>query len=88
MNKIVQLFLKFSIYTEGGVNKLRSHDFLMVSLQVLIEIVDDNQWEPDEEFFLKLSLVQSEDNLSVQLGRVSIMEITIMNDDGELATRS
>lgn len=53
-------------------------------LQVEVEIVDDNQWEPDEEFFLKLSLVASEDNSNVQLGHMSIMEITILNDDGEL----
>ncbi|CAB3385331.1 Hypothetical predicted protein [Cloeon dipterum] len=49
--------------------------------KVEIEIVDDNQWEPDEEFFLKLSLIPSEDNTNVQLGHMSIMEITILNDD-------
>ena len=26
-------------------------------LQVSVTIVDDNQWEPDEEFFLKLALL-------------------------------
>lgn len=62
--------------------------------QITVEIVNDNQWEPDEEFFLKLTLVDDEvldDNSSikeieekeekVQLGRISIMEITILNDD-------
>ena len=49
---------------------------------VTIEIVDDNQWEPDEEFFLKLSLLPDERE-GVQLGRISIMEITIINDDGK-----
>ena len=45
--------------------------------------MDDNQWEPDEEFFLKLTHVQSqEDGGAVKLGRTSIMEITILNDDG------
>ena len=44
--------------------------------------MDDNQWEPDEEFFLKLSLVSGEDASEVKLGRTSIMEITILNDDG------
>ncbi|XP_071540523.1 sodium/calcium exchanger 2-like isoform X3 [Panulirus ornatus] len=47
-----------------------------------VEIINDNQWEPDEEFFLKLSLlVDSEKRKGVQLGRISIMEITILNDD-------
>ena len=45
-------------------------------------IVDDNQWEPDEEFFLKLSMVSGDDSMEMKLGRTSIMEITILNDDG------
>jgi len=49
--------------------------------QIGVTIVDDNQWEPDEEFFLKLSLVSGEDASEVKLGRTSIMEITILNDD-------
>jgi len=44
-----------------------------------VNIVDDNQWEPDEEFFVKLTLIQGEDN--TKLGKTSIMEITILNDD-------
>lgn len=52
--------------------------------QIDVEIINDNQWEPDEEFFLKLSLLlNSEQRLGVQLGRISIMEITILNDDGK-----
>ena len=47
-------------------------------------IVDDNQWEPDEEFFLKLTMLQGHGNGEVKLGRTSIMEITILNDDGEI----
>ena len=50
--------------------------------EIGITIVDDNQWEPDEEFFLKLSLI-SDNADDVKLGRTSIMEITILNDDGE-----
>lgn len=49
--------------------------------EIGITIVDDNQWEPDEEFFLKLTTVQVEDAGAVKLGRTSIMEITILNDD-------
>ena len=49
-----------------------------------VTIVDDNQWEPDEEFFLKLSMVSGEDAMDLKLGRTSIMEITILNDDGRV----
>ncbi|KAB7507979.1 Sodium/calcium exchanger 2 [Armadillidium nasatum] len=52
--------------------------------EVMVEIVNDNQWEPDEEFFLKISLIYNDeevDTKNVQLGRISIMEITILNDD-------
>ncbi|XP_069953412.1 sodium/calcium exchanger Calx isoform X5 [Cherax quadricarinatus] len=49
---------------------------------VEVEIINDNQWEPDEEFFLKISLLlDREKRDGVQLGRISIMEITILNDD-------
>ena len=84
-------------------------------LQIGVTIVDDNQWEPDEEFFLKLTMLQvwaslelichhfvtivnfcllrlfwstwsmmlqGHGNGEVKLGRTSIMEITILNDDG------
>merc|ERR1712130_718182 len=83
--------------------------------EVSVTIVDDNQWEPDEEFFLKLALIPKvtseavagfdDVNVSllggqhhppmdptlhaedcdqtgaVKLGRTSIMEIKILNDD-------
>ncbi|KAK7066236.1 hypothetical protein SK128_023517, partial [Halocaridina rubra] len=49
---------------------------------IQVEIINDNQWEPDEEFYLKMSLLlDSEQREGVQLGRISIMEITILNDD-------
>ena len=44
--------------------------------------MNDDQWEPDEEFFLKLSLVEGDNSKTVKLGRSSIMEIMILNDDG------
>lgn len=56
--------------------------------QVLVRIIDDNKWEPDEEFFLKLSLVDSPEGDLVQLGRISIMEITIIDNDSELIIMS
>ncbi|KAK9503028.1 hypothetical protein O3M35_011682 [Rhynocoris fuscipes] len=49
--------------------------------QIIVEIVDDNKWEPNEEFFLRLSLLHHDDNQNVQLGRISIMEVTIIDDD-------
>lgn len=52
-------------------------------MQIGVTIVDDNQWEPDEEFFLKLSMVPGEEYSDVRLGRTSIIEITILNDDGK-----
>ena len=55
----------------------------MTRIQIGVTIVDDNQWEPDEEFFLKLTMLQGHGNGEVKLGRTSIMEITILNDDGE-----
>ncbi|XP_024080848.1 sodium/calcium exchanger 2-like isoform X3 [Cimex lectularius] len=48
--------------------------------QVIVEIVNDNKWEPNEEFFLRLSLVRNEDQ-NVELGRMAIMEVTILDDD-------
>merc|ERR1711936_562410 len=49
--------------------------------EIGITIVDDNQWEPDEEFFVKLTLIPGEDSENVKLGKTCIMEITIPNDD-------
>ncbi len=49
-----------------------------------MEILDDNQYEPDEQFYLKLALTgaKSTRNKDVILGRISIMEVTVLNDDG------
>ncbi len=55
------------------------------SREVSVEIVDDNQWEPDEEFFLRLSIIDEDcERDDVALGRLSIMEIVILDDDGKL----
>ena len=70
--------------TEKEVKSVKSSEsFLSQFPQIGVTIVDDNQWEPDEEFFLKLSLVLGEDAADLKLGRTSIMEITILNDDGQ-----
>ena len=57
---------------------------LHLFLKIGITIVDDNQWEPDEEFFVKLTLIPGEDSENVKLGKTCIMEITILNDDGKI----
>lgn len=49
--------------------------------QVFIEIVDDFEWEPDEFFFVKMS-VNEGDHEHVAIGNVSINQVTIINDDG------
>ena len=64
-----------------AVNEVLTFEPHETEKEIGITIVDDNQWEPDEEFFLKMSLVPGEDGL--KLGRTSIMEITILNDDGK-----
>ena len=46
-----------------------------------IEIIDDDVWEPDEVFFVKLSLCPDLIQDAV-LGAKSIQEVTILNDDG------
>ena len=61
--------------------------FLIFLEQIGITIVDDNQWEPDEEFFVKLTLIPGEESEKVKLGKTCIMEITILNDDGKYGNR-
>lgn len=48
---------------------------------ITIEIIDDNEWEEDEVFFVKLSSYDPSDK-RVQIGHQSITEVTIINDDG------
>lgn len=48
--------------------------------QIYIEIVDDNEWEPDEFFFVKL--IRFPDTVQdATLGNISISQVTIINDD-------
>ncbi|ESP03915.1 hypothetical protein LOTGIDRAFT_71451, partial [Lottia gigantea] len=49
--------------------------------EIFIKIIDDDVWEPDEFFFVKLFL--TEDQKNVALGKTSINQVTIVNDDGE-----
>lgn len=48
-----------------------------------ITIIDDNEWEENEVFFLKLARFDYKDD-TVEIGEQSITEVTIINDDGEL----
>nr|XP_006824698.1 PREDICTED: sodium/calcium exchanger 3-like [Saccoglossus kowalevskii] len=43
-----------------------------------IDIIDDNEWEPDEVFFVKLSV---DSKSGAKLGKKHIMQITIINDE-------
>ena len=49
-----------------------------------IEIVDDNEWEPDETFFVKLALDPNQAS-QVKLGRKNVMQVIIINDNGRLS---
>lgn len=44
-----------------------------------IVIVDDNDWEPDETFFVKLW--SDPQDTTVKIGKHSVTEVTIINDD-------
>ncbi|XP_076459259.1 sodium/calcium exchanger Calx-like isoform X2 [Babylonia areolata] len=45
---------------------------------IFIDIVDDNEWEPDEFFFVRIHSLPDDD---VALGNISICQVTIINDD-------
>uniref|UniRef100_A0A6A7FQT2 Sodium/calcium exchanger 2-like isoform X3 n=3 Tax=Hirondellea gigas TaxID=1518452 RepID=A0A6A7FQT2_9CRUS len=64
------------------INKVVTFEPGEVSHSIEVEIINDNQWEPDEEFYLRMALLhEKEARDGVQLGRISIMEIVILNDD-------
>ncbi|CAF0734744.1 unnamed protein product [Adineta steineri] len=48
--------------------------------RITIHVIDDNQWEPDETFFVKLSLPEGEE-VRAKLGSKTIALVTIINDD-------
>ena len=49
---------------------------------ITIHIIDDNQWEPDETFFVKLSLPEGEET-HAKLGSKTVALVTIIDDDGK-----
>lgn len=52
--------------------------------EVYIEIIDDDEWEPDEIFFVKLCMPHESKEAAV--GKMAINQITIINDDGKNKT--
>ena len=50
-------------------------------IEVTVEIIDDDDWEPDEEFFLKIALDPNSEHKDVKIGKKNIMTIMILNDD-------
>ena len=50
-------------------------------LPIDVKIIDDNQWEPDETFFVKLS-IHGESQRNVKVGHKAICMVTIIDDDG------
>ncbi|CAF1235055.1 unnamed protein product [Adineta ricciae] len=48
--------------------------------RITIHVIDDNQWEPDETFFVKISLPEGEE-ARTRLGSKTIALVTIINDD-------
>ncbi|UJR09574.1 hypothetical protein I4U23_013809 [Adineta vaga] len=48
--------------------------------KITIHVIDDNQWEPDETFFVKLSLPEGEE-AHAKLGSKTVALVTIINDD-------
>lgn len=51
-----------------------------MSLPIDVKIIDDNQWEPDETFFVKLSIV-GDTQRNVRVGHKAICMVTIIDDD-------
>ena len=51
-------------------------------LEIEMEILDDDDWEPDEHFFLRITLDPNSENSGVaKIGKRHIMTIKILNDD-------
>lgn len=47
--------------------------------EIFVEIIDDNVYEPDEDFFVRLTATKDDDG--VHLGLNSVARVTIINDD-------
>ena len=46
-----------------------------------MEVLNDDDWEPDEDFFVKLSFPDKPGHHNYKFGSKNIMKITTLNDD-------
>ena len=51
-------------------------------LHLDVEIIDDDEWEMDEVFFVRI-IIEDDQNGNVVLGEQAINQVTIINDDGK-----
>ena len=83
-------FTSFSVETVDGTAESGS-DYIPVKKSMVfepdettqdleIEIVDDNIWEPDEVFFVRISV---EPDQKCVIGKRGICQVVILNDDGK-----
>lgn len=89
---VVHFYLYFSYETidgtaTSGSDYVEKKDVLVFKpgetlKHIDITIVDDNEWEENEVFFVKLSRFDPKDS-SVEIGKLSVTEVTIINDDGK-----
>ena len=49
------------------------------SKEIHVEIIDDNEYEPDEVFFVRVTMDPEEPAI---IGNKPICQVTIINDDG------
>ena len=63
-------------------NKLTKLNLGFIYLNVVRPSLPKNKLFPDEEFYVKLTLIPGHESELVRLGKTCIMEITILNDDG------
>ena len=64
-----------------GIHDVFSFNPGQTEMEVEVEIVDDDDWEPDEEFFLKIAIDPDCENKNIKIGKKNIMTIMILNDD-------
>ena len=64
-----------------GIHQVFTFESGQEQLEIEVEIVDDDDWEPDEEFFLKLAVAPNDTNRDVKIGKTNIMTVMILNDD-------
>ena len=53
----------------------------VTEVEVTMEVLNDDAWEPDEDFFVKLSFPDKSGQHNYKFGSKKIMKITTLNDD-------